>query len=79
MNRRDLLELKERIYSLGETISEKEGFHRDVNEFLRQVYPTLPNAAPRRSARPSFQTISKNHWTAPSAGEQANRASVLNA
>ena len=76
MNRCDLLKLKENIYSLGEIISEQEGFCRDVNGFLRQVYPTLPSAVSKTSTKPRFSP-KKNCWATPSAGEQTNRTSVL--
>lgn len=79
MNHRDLLELKANIYSLGETISEQEGFYRDVNGYLRQVYPTLPSAPSKTSAKSHFSSpnFKKNYWATPSAGEQTNHTSVL--
>lgn len=76
MNHHDLLELKENIYSLGETISQQEGFYRDVNGFLRQVYPTAPNP-PLETSRISSRSF-KNCWATPSAGGQTNRTSALN-
>lgn len=78
MNRRDLLKLKENIYSLGETISEQEGFYRDVNGFLRQVYPTLPNAASKMSTKSHFSSSNKSYWPAPSADVRTNHTSVPN-
>ena len=57
MNRRDLLKLKESIYSLGETISEQESFYRDVNGFLRQVYPAQSSAVAKTSVKSRFSSI----------------------
>ena len=77
MNRHDLLKLKESIYSLGETISEQEGFYREVNRFLGQVYPALPNAAVKASVKAHLSSLRKNYWATPSVGEQTSRTSVL--
>lgn len=75
MNRHDLLELKKNIYLLGETVNEQEGFYRDVNGFLRQMYPKLSNKAPMKSARSRSYSLAKTYWTAPSAGERPVSAS----
>jgi hypothetical protein len=75
MNRRDLLKLKENIYSLGETINAQEGFYRDVNGFLRQVYPSQSSVVAKTGV--THFSPKKNCWATPSADEQTNHTSVL--
>lgn len=62
MNHHDLLELRQRIYSLGENISEQEGFYRDISGFLRRVYPAPQNHTPNSATKSvSFR---ENRWAA---------------
>lgn len=76
MSHHDLLELKERIYSLGETISEQEAFCHNLNGFLRQLYSPVQGIT-SRTRTPGFSSA-KNYWAAPSAAARTNRTSALN-
>jgi hypothetical protein len=57
MDHHDLRDLEQNIYAVGKNISEQEGFYRDVNRFLRQVYPS---PTPSRQKRHQRSALSRN-------------------
>lgn len=79
MNRYDLLKLEQRIYSLGKTISEQENFYRDVNGFLRGVYPTMSKYSQNQQSAIQLKLqFFKNHFLVSSVDAQTTHTSVPN-